>query len=145
MFKASPENKEKKHMALPELSWSEALIISATDQESFRHLSGDTNLIHHNAAFAKQRGFTGPVVFGGLLVTKLSGFLGTIFPGEGCVWSKLAIDFRAPLYVDEVAILAVDCYYSNEDLGIWELSLRVNVDTKVVAVGSAQVLRPKVR
>jgi len=132
-------------MAFLEQSWSEVLIIDSKDQEVFRQLSGDSNPLHENSAFAKQRGFSGPVVFGGLLVARLSGFLGTIFPGAGCVWSKLAVDFRSPLYIDEVAILLVDCYHSNEDLGVWELSLRVNVGKKVVAIGSAQVLRPKVR
>lgn len=81
------------------------------------------------------------MVFGGLIVAQISRFLGTVFPGPGCVWSKLTVNFRAPLLVGRTAALKLHRSYGNDDLGIWELALAVSEGDTLVADGSVQVAR----
>ncbi|MGA7711093.1 MAG: MaoC/PaaZ C-terminal domain-containing protein [Rhizomicrobium sp.] len=125
--------------------WIHSFVVSEIDQTAFRDLSGDVNPLHFDAAFASRLGFEGPVVFGALIVAKVSGFLGATFPGRGCVWSKLAIDFRAPLYVNQEAVLNLTRSHSNDELGIWELSFTIVFGNAVIATGSVQVMRPRER
>jgi 3-hydroxybutyryl-CoA dehydratase len=121
---------------------SQTLKISMTEQNAFLELSGDTNPIHSDLAFAKASGFDKPVIYGGILIAKISGFLGTVFPGRGCIWTKLKVDFKSPLYVDETAILRFTCTYGNPELGIWELGFEIASDTAaIIAKGSVQVSR----
>ena len=121
--------------------WFYSFSIDEADQAAFQRLSGDSNPLHYDSAFARRSGFEGPVVFGAMIVAKISGFLGSIFPGSGCIWSKLAIDFRAPLYVGQEAVLEVVRSYANDDLCVWDLSIRVVIDRKVIAIGSVRVSR----
>ena len=123
------------------MEWNYSFRIDEAEQAAFRTLSGDVNALHSDSAFARQLGFDGPVVFGAIIVAKISGFLGSVFPGSGCILSKLAIDFRAPLYVGQEAVLEVEQSYGNEDLCIWDLMIRVVVDREVIADGSVRVLR----
>lgn len=123
------------------MKWNYSFRIDEAEQAAFRTLSGDINALHSDPDFARQLGFDGPVVFGAIIVAKISGFLGSVFPGSGCIWSKLAIDFRAPLYVGQEAVLEVEQSYGNEDLRIWDLMIRVVVDREVIADGSVRVLR----
>ena len=123
------------------MKWNYSFRIDEAEQAAFRTLSGDINALHSDSDFARQLGFDGPVVFGAIIVAKVSGFLGSVFPGNGCIWSKLAIDFRAPLYVGQEAMLKVEQSYGNEDLCIWDLMIRVVADREVIAEGSVRVLR----
>lgn len=126
-----------------EPEWVYPFTVSEKEQAAFRSLSGDTNPLHHDSDFARRLGFDETVVFGGAIVAKISGFLGSTFPGNGCVWSKLSITFRAPLYVGQQAKLDVARTHSNDDLAIWELSINVVAGQNLIAVGTVQVMRPK--
>lgn len=130
---------------IPKPQWSQIFTITDSEQTAFRQLSGDNNPLHYSTEFANQRGFTGPVVYGGLIVAKISGFIGSTFPGDGCVWSKLTVNFRAPLYVGVEAHLSIVCTHANEDLGVWELAVKLNSPDKLLATASVQVMLPKTR
>lgn len=114
--------------------------ISDADMTAFRSLSGDTNPLHDDAEFARRRGFTGPVVYGGLIVAQVSRLLGTTLPGPGCVWRSLSLRFRAPLYVGETARLAATIIHVNEDIGVVDLKLRIDAAKRCIADGEAAAL-----
>lgn len=114
--------------------------ISDADMAAFRSLSGDTNPLHDDPAFARRRGFAGPVVYGGLIVAQVSRLLGTRLPGPGCVWRSLTLRFRAPLYVGETARLAATIIHANEDLGVVDLKLRIDAAKRCIADGDAAAL-----
>lgn len=114
--------------------------ISDADMAAFRNLSGDTNPLHDDAAFARRRGFAGPVVYGGLIIAQVSRMLGTRLPGPGCVWRSLTLRFRAPLYVGETARLAATIVHANEDIGVVDLKLRIDAAKRCVAEGEAAAL-----
>ena len=114
--------------------------ISEADMAAFRSLSGDTNPLHDDAGFAQRRGFSGPVVYGGLIVAQVSQMLGTRLPGPGCVWRSLSLRFRAPLYVGQTARLAATIVHANEEIGTIDLKLRVDVGKRCIADGEAAAL-----
>jgi 3-hydroxybutyryl-CoA dehydratase len=112
--------------------------VSPEDMRTFRRLSGDTNPLHHDAAFARQRGFKDVVVYGSLIVAQVSRLLGTAMPGPGCVWRSIALRFRNPLYVDAPACLHATVAHANEAFGFVRLKLRVESGGLVVADGEAE-------
>lgn len=114
--------------------------ISREDMASFRTLSGDTNPLHDDEAFARSRGFEGPVVYGALIVAQVSRLLGTRLPGPGCVWRSLALRFRGPLYIGQTARLAATIVHANEEIGTIDLKLRVDVGRRCIAEGEAAAL-----
>jgi 3-hydroxybutyryl-CoA dehydratase len=111
--------------------------ISAEDMQAFRRLSGDTNPLHLDAAFARQRGFRDVVVYGGLIVAQISRLLATAMPGPGCVWRSISLRFRKPLYVDATACLDARVVHANEAFGFVKLKLQVESGGAVVAEGEA--------
>lgn len=120
------------------LSAGISFTVSKRDMEDFRRISGDDNPIHSDDAFARARGFDGPIVYGALLVAVVSSLLGTRLPGHGCVWHSLKIDFRGPLYVNEPASLAGVVTYCNAELCLLRVALSITSGDRVVAAGEAQ-------
>ena len=114
--------------------------IGDAEMAAFRTLSGDTNPLHNDTVFACKRGFAGPVVYGGLIIAQVSQMLGTRLPGPGCVWRSLTLRFRAPLYVGEAARLAATIVHANEEIGVVDLKLRVDVGRRCIAEGEAAAL-----
>ena len=119
--------------------------ISEREMEIFRALSGDTNPLHDDAAYAGRRGFGGKVVYGGLLIAQVSRLLGTRLPGHGCVWRSITLRFRAPLYVDEPARLTGTVTHANADLGVMNLKLRIEAGGRTVADGEAAAILARER
>ena len=104
---------------------------------AYRAISGDDNPLHDDAAFARRRGFAGPVVYGGLVVAQVSRLLGTRLPGHGCVWRALSLRFRKPLYVDQPATLRGTVTHASAELGTVELALCVEAGGRRIAEGEA--------
>ncbi|QHT71242.1 MaoC family dehydratase [Rhodocytophaga rosea] len=68
--------------------------------DAFAALSGDTNPIHTDAAYAATTIFRKPIIHGFLSGSVFSKVLGTQFPGEGTIYLKQTMEFKAPLFVD---------------------------------------------
>ena len=83
-------------------------VVSEADQNHFAALSGDFNPLHLDPGFAQARGLAGSVVYGGLIVAKVSQVIGMRLPGPRGIWGSLKIDFREPLYVGKVACLSTE-------------------------------------
>ena len=82
--------------------------ITEDDQLAFANVSGDFNPLHLDADFARARGFSGAVVYGAMIVARISQIVGMELPGSSGIWSSLKIDFRSPLYVGETAHLVAE-------------------------------------
>jgi 3-hydroxybutyryl-CoA dehydratase len=121
------------------------LSIGSTEMQAFRALSGDHNPIHHDAEFARARGFAGPIVYGGLIVAAVSRLLGSHLPGPGCVWHSLKMEFRSPLGVGEAALVEGRVVHVNPDVGTLRLSIEVRAGERLVAKGDVQALLARAR
>lgn len=114
--------------------------VTEREMNAFRTVSGDSNPVHYDRDYAWQCGFTGPVVYGGLLVAQVSRLLGTRLPGSGCIWRSLDLRFRSPLYVGELAQLTGTIRHANEDLGVYELMIRIDAGRRRIADGEAAAI-----
>ncbi len=114
--------------------------IDDRQMRQFADLSGDFNPLHTDDAFAQGKGFESKVVYGALLIAKVSELIGMRLPGRDSVWASLALDFRRPLYVDQAAELEATVSSVSESTGMVELVLVLRVAGKVLAKGRAEVL-----
>ena len=75
--------------------------ISSNDVNMFAKLTGDNSPLHMEDQFARERGFKGRVVHGGLLVGCISQLVGVHFPGKNSIIQTLNIKFSHPAYIGE--------------------------------------------
>jgi 3-hydroxybutyryl-CoA dehydratase len=115
------------------------------DMNAFAALSGDHNVLHHDEAYARARGFSGRVVYGGLLIAAISRLLGERLVGNGCVWQSLELQFRSALHVDEPAQLTARVEHVSEAVGAVQVRLEIRSGERRIASGSAQAMVARVR
>ncbi|WP_367849540.1 MaoC/PaaZ C-terminal domain-containing protein [Rhodoferax sp. WC2427] len=114
--------------------------ISAPQMQQFAELSGDYNPLHTDAEFARGKGFEGAVVYGALMVAKVSQLIGMQLPGRNSVWASVALEFRKPLYVDQPAQAEGIVEEVSDSTGMVVLKLTVRAAGKVLAKGRAEVI-----
>lgn len=116
------------------------LCIDDQQMRSFAVLSGDFNPLHTDDEFARKKGFEGRVVYGGLLVAKISEIIGMRLPGRNSIWASLSLEFLKPLYVDERAELEAEIASRSESTGLVELKLVLRRAGKKLLKGRAEVV-----
>jgi len=115
---------------------------SITPQQmlQFAEISGDFNPLHTDDAFARAKGFDGVVVYGALMIAKVSQLIGMRLPGRNSVWASVSLDFRKPLYVGQAAQVEGIVTAVSASTGMVELKLTVRAEGKVLAKGRAEVV-----
>ena len=114
--------------------------VSEADMRNFAELSGDRNPLHVDDAFARSKGFEGAVVYGALLVAKISQLIGMKLPGRDSVWTTLSMEFRKPLFVNQPAQVEGVIADLSTSTGMIELKLTVRAGGKLLAKGRAEIL-----
>jgi len=75
--------------------------VTDADIVLFTGVSGDTNPLHLDHAFASRTMFGGPIVHGMLTASLISTVVGTRLPGPGCIYLSQNLRFRAPVRVGD--------------------------------------------
>jgi acyl dehydratase len=114
--------------------------VTYDEMQRFAELSGDFNPLHTDDSFAKSRGFAGRVVYGALLLAKVSQLIGMQLPGRDSVWAALSFDFKRPLYVGQVADLEGTVESVSNSTGMIELALSLRHEGKLLGRGRAEVV-----
>lgn len=114
--------------------------VSQSDMHQFADLSGDFNPLHLDEAFARSKGFSGAVVFGGLIIAKISRLIGMHLPGRDSIWSSVDLQFRNPLYVAQTADLTASIASISESTGMVEIKITVRAEGELLAKGKVEVL-----
>ncbi|MDB5887984.1 MAG: hypothetical protein JWM03_856 [Rhodocyclales bacterium] len=114
--------------------------VTDADMHNFAELSGDRNPLHVDDAFARSKGFQGAVVYGALLVAKVSQLIGMKLPGRDSVWVTLSMEFRKPLFVDQPAQVEGTIVGLSPSTGMIELKLTLRAADKLLAKGRAEIL-----
>ena len=122
------------------LKRSVAFSVTREQMQAFAELSGDFNPLHVDDEFARNKGYEGCVVYGALLVAKVSQLIGMRLPGRDSVWASVSFDFKRPLYVGREAEVEGTIVNVHHATGMVELALVVRSDGRVLAKGKAEVV-----
>jgi 3-hydroxybutyryl-CoA dehydratase len=118
--------------------------ITAQDVEAFARISGDTNPVHLDDAYAATTQFGKRIAHGILTAGLISAVLANDLPGPGSVYLNQTLTFRAPVYLNDKITATVEVTAYRADRGITTLKTTcVNQDGKLVLEGEAVVLAPK--
>lgn len=122
------------------LRTSVSFVVTPTDMQTFAALSEDRNPLHTNADYAQSKGFARPVVYGALIVAKISRLIGMQLPGRDSVWTSINMQFHTPLLVNEPAQIDGEIIATSLATGLTTLKLQVVSGDRVLAKGKAEVI-----
>ena len=75
--------------------------VTAADVEAFARITGDTNPVHLDEAYAAESRFGRRVAHGMLIGSYISALLGTQFPGPGTIYVNQTLSFLKPVYLGD--------------------------------------------
>ena len=110
---------------------------------SFQRCSNDFNPLHTDKMYAIEKGFTGQVMYGNILNTFISHFVGMLLPSRDVMILSQDISFHKPVYIDEDSLLEASVETVSEAVNTIEYKLkfrRVSADKpELVAKGHVQI------
>lgn len=115
-------------------------VVSERDLEMFAELSGDRNPLHTDSVFAKTKGFRDKVVYGALLIAKLSQLIGMHLPGRDTIFTGLDVTFRAPVHPGDVVLLTAKIAHVSQATGAVNLSVHALIGDRIVMSGNAETV-----
>lgn len=116
--------------------------VMADDVVGFATLSGDHNPIHLSDHFARKTRFGGRIAHGLYTASLISAVLGMRLPGPGAVYLSQTLNFRGPVRIGDVVLVAVEVAELNPEGRRCRLACECVVDGKVVLDGEALVMVP---
>lgn len=133
----------------PSLAWNDiakgerrafSFEITHDEMEMFALLSGDTAPLHTNGAFAREQGFEDCVVYGALILAKLSRMISMELPGSNAIWTGLDFHFRKPLYVGEEATIEMKVDGKSNAARMVMLSIHVKSARGLIGSGRVETI-----
>lgn len=118
-------------------------VVGAADIEAFAEVSGDTNPVHLDEAYAKTTTFGGRIAHGMLSAAYISAVLGTQLPGPGAIYLSQSMRFRRPVKIGDEVTARVTVKALDEKRGHVTLETVCLVGGKTVLDGEALVMAPK--
>lgn len=118
-------------------------VVGARDLELFAEVSGDTNPVHLDEAYAKTTPFGGRIAHGMLSAGYISAVLGTKLPGPGAIYLSQSLRFRRPVRIGDEVTARVTIKSLDEKRGHVTLETVCLVGGKTVMDGEALVMAPK--
>ncbi len=120
-----------------------AKTLTDADVTLFAGISGDTNPLHINEAFASQTRFKTRIVQGMLTTSLWSTLVGTRLPGPGSAYLGQETKFVRPVHVGETVTAKMTVMEIDTDKQRVCLDTECLVDGNTVAIGRAVVWVPK--
>ena len=117
-------------------------LVSEDDVKRFAQLTGDTNPIHLNEAYAANTRFGGRIAHGLYTASLISAVLGTKLPGPGAVYLSQTIKFRAPVFIGDEVVAQVEITSLDPARQRATFFCTCSVGEKVVLDGEAQIMVP---
>ena len=119
-------------------SFDKKIDISMMDK--FLDISNDTNPLHIDENYAKDKGFPSRVVYGLLTSSFYSTLVGVHLPGKYCILQGIDIQFSKPVYVDDALNISGKVSYINEAYKQIEIKAVItNKDNKKVSKATIKV------
>lgn len=114
--------------------------VTEADIAAFAAVSGDTNPLHMDEAYAATTQFKGRIAHGMLGASYLSALLGNDLPGPGSVYLSQNLRFRRPIRIGDVVTSRVRVTAIDEDKARVTLETTCLVDDKTAVDGEAVVM-----
>ncbi|KRB50552.1 MAG: MaoC family dehydratase [Pseudomonadota bacterium] len=118
-------------------------IVGVADIEAFAAVSGDTNPVHLDEAYALTTPFQGRIAHGMLSGAYISAALGTKLPGPGAIYLTQSLRFRRPVKIGDPVVTRVTVAALDERRAHATLTTLCLVDGKTVVDGEAVVMVPR--
>jgi 3-hydroxybutyryl-CoA dehydratase len=115
-------------------------VVGVADIEAFAAVSGDTNPVHLDDAYARTTTFGGRIAHGMLAAAYISAVLGTQLPGPGAIYLTQSLRFRRPVKVGDPVTAKVVVKALDEKRGHATLQTLCQVNGKTVVDGEAVVM-----
>ena len=89
--------------------------VAAADVEAFARITGDTNPVHLDEAYAAGTRFKRRIAHGMLTASYISALLGAEFPGPGTIYLSQSVTFLKPVFIgDTLTVTATVAAYRPE-------------------------------
>ena len=102
----------------------------------FGELSGDLSRIHIDRDFAQSNNFSSPVVYGALIVAKISYAIGMLLPGDLGLATQWNINFNKPLYVGQEAVMESTITHISPATHTVKLKTTVSIGAELIVSAS---------
>ena len=117
--------------------------INNEDVLAFAELSGDTNPVHLDDAYAAGTMFKQRIAHGFLTASLISTVLGTKLPGPGCIYLSQNLKFRAPVHIGDEVVATAKVTSLDPEKGRAVLATQCAVNGKGVLDGEAVMMVPR--
>lgn len=113
--------------------------VTQSDIARFAELSGDTNPLHTDAAYAAETPFGKPIAHGMFLGALVSRLLGVYLPGKNCLYLSQTLEFHKPVYTGETVMVSGVVTHTSESTKISEIAIQIKKGETVCVKGIAKV------
>ena len=117
--------------------------VAAADLDAFAAVTGDTNPVHLDEAYAAATPFKGRIAHGMLSAGYISAVLGTRLPGPGAVYVSQSLSFRRPVRIGDEVTAEVKVTAIDAARGRVTFATTCVVAGKTVVEGEAVVVVPR--
>ena len=118
-------------------------VVGAHDLEAFAEVSGDTNPVHLDEAYAKTTTFGGRIAHGMLGAAYISAVIGNRLPGPGSIYLSQSLRFRRPVRIGDAVTARVTIKALDADKAHATLVTACLVGGKTVIEGEALIMVPR--
>jgi 3-hydroxybutyryl-CoA dehydratase len=119
------------------------ITVGEADIAAFAAVSGDTNPVHLDEAYAQTTPFKGRVAHGMLAGAYISAVLGTELPGPGAIYLSQSLTFKRPVRIGDALVVRVEVKSLDPKAGVAILATTCSVGRKQMVAGEAEVLVPR--
>jgi 3-hydroxybutyryl-CoA dehydratase len=116
--------------------------VSEQDVIDFARVSGDYNPLHMDEEYARTTLFGGRIAHGALSASYISAVLGNDLPGPGAVFLELNLKFVRPVRIGNTVVSTAEVTEMIERGNRVKLSVKGEVEGKIVMRGEATVMVP---
>jgi 3-hydroxybutyryl-CoA dehydratase len=126
----------------PGLSASFTKTVTEADIVKFAEVSGDTNPVHLDAAYAAGTMFKARIAHGMLSAGFISAVFGTVMPGPGAIYVAQNLKFRAPVKIGDTVTARVEVTGTVPEKKFVTFKTQCLIGEKVVIDGDATLMVP---
>lgn len=106
--------------------------------EHFKTISGDSNPMHTDSHYAREKGMKDRISYGMLTASFYSTLVGMYLPGKFCVLQEIKSTFNNPVYIGDLLRISGVVVKKNE------LFMRMEISAKIVNHQGIKVSKAKI-